>query len=766
MDANRHTAAAVESRFAGRREDHRLTTGAGRYTDDHARPGDLQAVFLRADHAHARILSIDTAAAKAAPGVQAVLVAADLPGLTRGPVRMPFQSDFGPLLAPERPPLALDRVRHAGEPVALVVALTRAQAQDAAELIAVDYDPLPAVSDVSAALEPGAPQLFDEVPGNLCFTYPFGDAQAVEAAFADAAHRVTVTLDSGRVVANPMEPKAARAEWRGEQLHIWCPTQGGSAQPAALAASLGLDPERVSLHVDDVGGAFGVRGQTYPEYTALAEAARRLDRPVRWLASRSETFFSDFQGRGNRMTAELALDAEGRFLALRHDWLCDVGAHPSASGPVTVIATPTQMAGGAYRIPAIAGRHRLVLTNCLPTVAYRGAGRPDMAYVIERLVDEAARQTGIDRLELRRRNLIPASDFPYRITTAAHPASFDSADFARLLDRAQALSDWDGFAARRAESEARGKLRGIGCALFIEPAGGVSPTDQAALTVAADGAITLHTVVAASGQGHETVLPEVAARVLGIPPERITLAAAQPDGPVQRGGGAFGSRTMMSVGSVAVQAAEELLGRARGLAAAALDVAADSLTYADGAFHAAGNRFVSLDDLARDTPGALDTVAELKAPVAYPSGAHVAEVEIDPETGATDLLSYVSVDDCGTVVNRTLVLGQIMGGLAQGLGQVFGELCSYDEDGQMLSGSFMDYPMPRADLIGRLTIETLDQPSPGNRLGAKGVGEAGTVGALPTAMNAVADALASRGLPAMQMPVTPLRMWQALHPAG
>ena len=759
----------VGNMFSGRREDQRLVTGAGRYSADWDRPGMVHAVFLRTDRAHATITSIDTSAALASPGVLAVLTGADMAaaGYTRGQAMMPFKGRGEAIRSPRSPALAVGRVRYVGEPVAIVVAETAHAAQDAAELIVADYEPLPAVANGTAALAPGAPLLHDDVPGNLCFDYDYGDAAAVEAAFAGAAHVVRMAQESGRVVANPMEPKSALAEWDGEVLQLWSPSQGMTGMRGGLAELTGLPPDRIRVHAQDVGGAFGVRGAAYPEYAALALAAKQVGRPVKWVASRSETFVSDYHGRALWMSAELALDAEGRFLAIRHDWVCDVGAHPSAAGPFTNVYNASVMAHGAYAIPAVYGRSRQALTNTVPITAYRGAGRPDMAYMVERLVDEAAAQLGIDRIALRRKNLIPRDAFPYQIIGAAMPISYDSADFACLLDKALAEAVWDGFPARRAEAARRGRLRGIGCALFIEPAGGVAPTDEGVITYDPEIGFLLHEVAVASGQGHETVLPEIVARVLQIDPARITLVQGQHDGPAQKGAGAFGSRSMMSHGNTGAKAAAGVVQKGLALASEALEAAEADIGYANGEYRIAGtDRAVMLEDLARRYPGALDTVVELPAPKAFPSGAHVAEVEIDPETGMTELVNYVSIDDCGAVINHTLLEGQIWGGLLQGLGQVFGELCVYDGDGQLSTGSFMDYPMPHADLVRQVTIEAVLVPSPTNELGVKGVGEAGTVGSLPTAMNAVMDALRSSGVTKFDMPASAQRIWQALKAAG
>jgi aerobic carbon-monoxide dehydrogenase large subunit len=754
----------VPADFRGRREDARLLTGMGRYTADWSRPGQLHAAFLRADHAHAVIRSIDTAAAQAAPGVLAVLTGVDAvaAGFDRGSAMMPVKGRGEALLVPPRPALATDRVRFVGEPVALVVAASAHQAQDGVERIVVEYEAMPAVTDAAAALVPGAPLIHQSVPGNLCFDFDYGDEAAANEAFAAAAFVVRLTLTSSRVVGNPMEPKAALANWDGEMLDLWTSTQGMTAMRDSMAAQSGLLPEHIRIRAQDVGGGFGIRGPAYPEHMGLALAAKVTGRPVRWVASRAETFLSDYHGRGLVMTGSLALDAQGQFLALRHEWLADQGAHPVATGPLINTLNPASMATGCYRIPAVYGRNRLAITNTVPITAYRGAGRPDMAYIIERLVDEAARQTGIDRIELRRRNLIPPDAFPYRVPAGPVFSEYDSGDYRAGLDQALAVSGWDGFPARRAEAAARGKLRGIGCALFVEPSGGVVPKDEVAITFDPDGQVVLHTVVTSNGQGHETVYPEIVARVLQIDPARVRLSAGDPEGPVLNGGGAFASRSMMSHGAASLVAAREVVRKGKILAADALEAALADIEFADGAFRVAGtDRAIDLVTLA--SGGGLDTMTGLAATRAFPSGAHVAEVEIDPETGVTEVVNYCAVDDCGVVMNHTLLEGQILGGLFQGLGQVFGELCVYDAGGQLLTGSFMDYAMPRADLLPRCSIGDCCVPSPNNPLGVKGAGEAGTTGALPAAMNAVLDALSPAGVTHLDMPASAQRVWRALN---
>jgi carbon-monoxide dehydrogenase large subunit len=757
----------VAAEFRGRREDARLLTGTGRYTADWSRPDQLHAAFLRSDQAHAVIRSIDAVAARSAPGVLAVLTGADAvaAGFDRGSAMMPVKGRGEALRVPPRPALATDRVRFVGEPVALVIAATAHQAQDGVERIVVEYEALRAVADAVAALTPGAPLIHDAVPGNLCFDFDYGDEAETEAAFAAAAHVVRLTLTSSRVAGNPMEPKAALAHWDGDVLDLWTSTQGMTAMRDSMAAQSGLPPERIRIRAQDVGGGFGIRGPAYPEHMALALAARVTGRPVKWVAGRAETFLSDYHGRGLLMTGALALDAAGNFLALRHEWLADQGAHPVATGPLINTLNPACMSTGCYRVPAVYGRNRLAISNTVPITAYRGAGRPDMAYIVERLVDEAARQTGIDRIELRRRNLIPPDAFPYRVPAGAVFAEYDSGDYRAALDQALALADWDGFAARRAETQARGKLRGIGCALFVEPSGGVVPKDEVAITFDADGQVVLHTVVTSNGQGHETVYPEIVAGVLQIDPARVRLSAGDPEGPVLAGGGAFASRSMMSHGAASLLAAREVVEKGRLLAADALEAAMVDIEFGDGAYRVAGtDRSVDLTTLADG--GSLDIMTGLPATRAFPSGAHVAEVEIDPETGATDVVRYTAVDDCGVVMNPTLLEGQILGGMFQGLGQVFGEICVYDAGGQLLTGSFMDYAMPRADLLREFNISDSCVPSPNNPLGVKGAGEAGTTGALPAAMNAVLDALGSAGVTHLDMPASAHRVWQALNAAA
>lgn len=753
-------------RFAGRREDDRLLTGKGRYAADWNLPGQAYAAFVRSDRAHARLVSVDTAAAAAVPGVVRIFTGEDTKGLGMPEPWVKFPGRGGmKLIVPRRETLALGRVRFVGEAVAMVVAETTQAAQDAADLVAIEYEELPAVVDANAALAPHAPQLHDVAPGNLSFDYEYGDEQAVEAAFARAAHVTRLTLDSTRVSGNPLEPKACVAAFDAATgvFDLYTGTQGMSMFTIMLADVFGLPAEKFRVHAHDVGGAFGVRSQAYPEHLAVLFAARALGRPVKWVGSRFETLVSDHHGRAARLTGALALDADGRFLALRFDWICDAGAYLSQSGPLINTRNPSTHAINAYAIPALYGRHRLVLTNTTPTTAYRGAGRPNVTYLVERLVDEAARETGIDRIELRRRNLIPKEAFPYKTPTS----TYDSGDPPGLLEKALMHSEWQSFSSRRESSSRSGKLRGIGCAVFVEPAGGgVFPTQEAAIRFGASGEVTLYTLSGPSGQGHETVFPELVAQRFGIDASRVVLRASDPHGPALVGAGTVGSRSIISHGGALVQAAEAVIRKGLDLAAEALEAAAADIEFRDGRYRVKGTDVsVPFEEIVRRYGPRLDTTGAIPTPLCFPSGAHVAEVEIDPETGTVALLRYVAVDDCGKVISHTLVEGQLHGGIAQGLGQVLGEHCIYDADtGQLLTGTFMDYPMPRAsDQPAALVLDEHNVPSPTNPLGAKGVGEAGTVGAIPALANAVIDALRPLGIHRLDFPYTPARLWTAIR---
>ena len=754
-----------------RREDQRLVTGYGRYVADHDAPGQLHAAFRRADRGHAIIRSIDTSAAEQMPGVIAIYTAATLgDGFRNLPPAMPFQPRPGTqFLVPDRMPLAHDRVRFVGEEVALVIAETRHQAIDAAEMIEVDFDELPAVNDVDAAIAPGAPQLHDAIAANIAFDFEYGDAAATDAAFARAAHVVKLEVDSPRVAPTPMEPRAFLT-WFDDATgcyEVRCANQGTPGLRDGLAVMTGIEATRIRVPMVDVGGGFGARTAPFHEYPALMRAAKLLGRPVKWVGSRGEDFLTDAHGRAIRLTGELALDENGRFLALRNFWRCDSGAYLSSAGAMTNSSNGLTMGAGCYVVEALYARHVQVLTNAPPTSPYRGAGRPEAALIIERLVDEAAVLLGLDPLELRRRNAIRREAMPYTTLTKT---VFESGDFPALLEKAEAASDWAGFAARREASTRAGKLRGIGAALFLEPSGGGHGPDQTAIEFAPDGTARLYMVAAASGQGHETVFPMMIAQWLGLDDEKIILRAGDPDGPALKGAPAVGSRTTMTQGSSFRRAADEVIRKGLDLAADALETSPGDIEFRDGAYFVRGtDRSVLLSELViRHAPASgphpLDSRGEAPPNRAFPSGAHIAEVEIDIETGATELLTYTAVDDVGVLIHPTLAKGQLVGGVIQGAGQVFGEQMLYDpSNGQPLTASFMDYTMPRADLIGEFRVIDSSVPSTNNLLGVKGAGEAGTTGAGPTLLNAVMNALRSAGVRDFQMPVTPSRIWNALQ---
>lgn len=761
----------MSGRFRGRREDLRLLTGRGRYTADHNLPDQLHAAFRRADRAHALIRAIDTGTARRAPDVIAVLTAKDVAdaGFKTLPPFLPppGRGDSKPIM-PERPYLARDRVRFAGEEVALVIAESHAAAVDAAELIAIDYEDLPPVIGFGAALAPGAPTIHANIPGNLCFDFEYGDAAKTAAALAGAARIVRLSVESPRIAPNPMEVRSVLANYdtTANRYEIWCAHQGLPALRNQLATMLSVAPEMVRVNHTDVGGGFGARVSPFPEFALLLHVARRLGHPIKWLSTRSEDFLCDNHGRGLRVSGELGIDGDGRFVALRTEWLCDEGAYLIPSGAMTNCLNPQQMGAGPYRVDAVYGHHRLVVTNTAPTSAYRGAARPEAALIVERLVDEAAVQLGLDPLELRRRNVIARDQFPYKSPTGS---TFDSGDFRALIDRAETMADWRGFAARRDAAAKHGKLRGIGCALFLEPSGGgAAPKDQIAMRFDRDGRANLYNVAGPSGQGHETLFAELMAGWLGLDPERVVVRPNDPDAPPLIGNAAIASRSTQAQGGAFKLGSVEVIRKGLALAAEALECATADLEFRDGSYVVKGtDRTITLAELVdrhkADAPHPLDTVAEQPAQRAFPSGAHVAEVEIDTETGTVALVRYTAIDDAGVVMNPVLAEGQIHGAVAQGAGQVFGERCVYDPaTGQLLTGSFMDYIMPHADLVGEIRLGEHGVPSPTNALGAKGVGEAGTIGALPACMNAVLDALRSASVTEFDMPATPGRIWEAM----
>lgn len=767
---------AFSGRSLRRREDARFLTGAGRYTADLDAPGALHLHVLRSPHAHALIAAIETGAARAMPGVRLVLTGADLEAAGLGPLPCPAAVEtIGPLVVPERHALARGRARHAGEPVACVVADTAAEARDAAEAIEVSYDALPAAVDSRAALAPGAPQVWDQAPGNQAFRFERGDRAAVEAAFARAAHAVSLDLVNQRLHAAPIEPRAAigRHDPAADAFDLVLSGQSVHNIRDQLAEGvLRVPPERVRLSCPDVGGGFGLKNFLFPEHVLVLHAARLLGRPVRWAGGPSEEFLCAVHARDLQGTARLALDAEGRFLALHADMAADLGAYCSAFGPAVPTNSISNAMGTVYDVPAVLLEVRGAFTNTLPVDAYRGAGKPEANYIMERLVDAAARRCGFDPVALRRRNLV--ARFPHR---SAFGVTMDSGGFAEALDAAEALADRAGFAARRAGSEARGKLRGLGLSCFLETARG-APGEWAAVRFAADGAVELAVGTQSNGQGHETSFAQVAADRLGLPVDSFRLVQAD-TAAVARGNGHGGARSLHMGGMALAMALDKALDRARRLAAHLLQAAPGELSFDAARFAAPGaaDRGIDLAALARaarepaNLPDGMEPGLDAEADnpsdlITFPGGAHVAEVEVDPDTGAVALLRYRAVDDYGRLVNPLLTEGQVQGGLAQGIGQALLERVAYDpESGQLLSASLMDYALPRADDLPDLPVRFVEVPTAANPLGAKGAGQAGAIAAPHTVVLAVLDALAPLGVSALDMPATPERVWRAIRRA-
>jgi aerobic carbon-monoxide dehydrogenase large subunit len=750
----------------GRLEDERMLTGRGRYVSDWNLPGQAYGHFLRSDRAHAEIVSIDTQEALRHPGVVAVFTGADVAGVLKSlPAALPVKGRGGmELINPGRPSLAQGRVRFAGDAVALIVAESAVAAQDAAELIAVEYRELPAVVDAAEALAAGAPLVHDAVPGNTVLDYESGDEAGARAAFERAARVVKMDVHISRVVGNPMEPRACLAAFVSDQYHLYTCTQGVAIMRNQLSAVLGVPPEQIRVIAEEVGGGFGVRFNLYPEYCAMLFAAKKLGRPVKWTGTRSEVFLADEQARDVRSHGELALDRNGRILGMRFDMVSNLGAYLAPTGPFINTVGIVNCLSGVYDVPATYARIRLAVTNTAPMAAYRGAGRPIMSYALERLMDHAARELGMDPAEFRRRNFIAKDKFPYKIAAGFE---YDCGDFAGVMDKALQGSSWQSFEQRKNESKKRGKLRGRGIATYIEATGaGFAPQDQVELRWDNDGSITVYAPTHNHGQGHETTFAQLLSGVLGLPMESFRLRTAGPEF-FLAGNATGGSRSLLAVGSVVMLAGQEMVKRGLALAAEELEAAPSDIEFVKGEFRIKGtDRRISISDLSRQRPGALDVAYQNKFGATFPNGCHIAEVEIEPETGATEIVSYVACDDAGNIINHQIVEGQVQGGLAQGAGQVFSELAVYDTaSGQLLTGSFMDYAMPRAGLVNGLQLLEHPVPTKLNPLGAKGVGEAGVTGSMPALMNAVLDALHRAGVKQFDMPATPHRLWSALQAA-
>jgi carbon-monoxide dehydrogenase large subunit len=763
------------SQSVPRKEDPRLLRGEGRYTDDFELPGQLYAVFLRSPHAHGRILRLDATAARSAPGVQLVLTQAEIDeaGYKTLPCAVALQSRGGePMIVPPHPALARDRVRYVGQPMAIVVAESLTQARDAAAMIEPEIEPLPAVTDMEAALANGAPQLFEEMPGNLALDWGWGDAEAVERAFAGAAHIARVRVDNNRVVVSPLEPRGAIADFEDGRFVLRVGCQGVFGMRQQLAGVLGVEPEQVRVFADDVGGSFGMKASVFPEHVPLLHAARTLGHPVRWINDRSESFLADYHGRNSVFTGELALNAEGHFLAVRVDGIGDVGAYVTAFGPAVPTTVIQKNLPGPYRTPLMAMRVRCAVTNTVPMTAYRGAGRPEGAYIMERLVDAAARDLGRDPVELRRQNMIRRDELPFKLCSGME---VDSGDLSAALDLALQQAGWDEREARRRSAAARGKLYGAGVCTYLEvtaPAG----KEMGGIRFESNGRVTIVTGTLDYGQGHASPFAQVLSERLGIPFDRIDLLQGDSD-QLLYGGGTGGSKSIMSSGTAIITAANQVVENGRKLAGHLLEAAVEDIRFEAGGFTVAGtDRAIGVLELARRVreqppgnglPSSLDVALVADTPPAtFPNGAHIAEVEVDPDTGVVTLERYVGIDDFGTLVNPMLVEGQVHGGLAQGIGQALLERTVYDRSGQLLTGSFMDYTLPRADTLPSFELDFRAEPATTNLLGVKGCGEAGVTAAPPAVMSAVLDALRPLGVAELDMPATPERVWAAIRAAG
>ncbi len=756
------------TRYVGRAiprvEDYRFLTGQGRYTDDLALEGQLYCVFVRSPHAHARIRRIDARAALGSPGVVALLAGADyLADGLGGIAHIPNPADA--LDVSKRAfadrvidlphfPLAAERARHVGEPVVAVIAETAALARDAAELVAIDYEVLPAVVTVLDALAPGAPRLHPQAPDNVCVEESFGDRDAVREALEHAALVVRHDFPHNRVASCQMEPRSAIGDWDASTgLHtLISGNQGVVSQRAALAQALKVDPERVRVVCPDVGGAFGLRTNVYPEQLAVVWAAKRVGRPVKWTGDRSESFLADYQGRDALTRAALGFDRDGRIVAYDLEWLGNVGAHTVTFVPMS---NGRRIVSTVYHVPLAHVAVKGVFTNTVPTAPYRGAGRPEATHAIERLLDMAARELRIDRVEIRRRNLVRRDMLPYRSVMGF---TYDSGDFRGYMVRARELADWDGFAERRKHSEAAGKLRGIGLANHIEAPVG-APVEEVRLNVLANGTVEVIAGTQSTGQGHETTFAQVVADKLGIDMNAVRIRYGDTQY-VAGGGGTHSDRSMRIAGSLIVKASDEILEKARHVASRLLEVAARDLVFESGRCCVAGtDRSIGIFEIARSAE--LTATAKFFGRMpAHPAGAAVCEVEIDPETGGVDVTRYTAVDDVGQAVNPMIVEGQVHGGIAQGLGQALCETVALDPSGQVLSGSFLDYAIPRAADVPAFRAECLEDPTAGNPLRVKGGGEGGIMPATAAVINALCDAL---GVDDIEMPATPQRVWQCLR---
>jgi len=771
-----------------RKEDLRFISGRGNYTDDINRPNQTYAVFRRSDRPHANIISIDTSAAKSAPGVVAVYTAEDLAAIGGLPCGWQIHSkDGSPMAEPKHPVLAEGKVRHVGDPIAVVIAETKQQARDAAELIEIDLQDLPATATVTDALKSGAAQIHDNAPGNVCYDWHIGDKEATEAAFAKAAKIVKLDLENNRLVPNAMEPRVAIGDYDRHTSDYTLFTTSQNPHVIRLlmgAFVLGLPEHKLRVVAPDVGGGFGSKIYHYAEEATVTWAAGKLGRPVKWTADRTESFMSDAHGRDHVSTAEMALDAQGNFLALRVNTLANMGAYLSTFAPAVPTYLYATLLAGTYRTPVIYAEVKAVFTNTVPVDAYRGAGRPEATFLLERLVDTICHDTGFDPVAIRLKNFIPKDAFPYQTPVALQ---YDSGDYFTTMEVAMKNADYAGFPARKAAAAAKGKLRGIGISTYLE-ACGIAPSavvgslgaraglyEVANIRVHPTGSVSVFTGTHSHGQGHETTLAQLVTSQLGVPFSQVEIVHGDTNR-IPFGMGTYGSRSLAVGGTAMVKAMDKIIAKGKKIAAHLLEASVDDIEFADGSFKVAGtDRAKTLSEIALTAyvphnypiteiePGLDETAFYDPANFTFPGGCHVCEVEIDPETGVTSIVNFTAVDDVGRVINPMIVEGQVQGGVAQGIGQALLEHAVYDSNAQLLSGSFMDYTMPRADNLTNISVATENTLCTHNPLGVKGCGEVGAIGSPPAVMNAVISALKDYGVRHMNMPASPEKIWGIIN---
>ncbi len=773
-----------------RKEDHRFLAGRGQYTDDMNRPGQTHAVIARSDRPHARIRGIDATVARAAPGVVAVYTGADLQADNIGGVPCGWQihsKDGSPMKEPPHPVLAIDRVRHVGDPVAFVIAETRQQARNAAEKLIIDYEDLPAVAHLKDAVAPGASLVHDEAPGNICYDWHIGDKAIVDNAFVGAAHVVKLDLTNNRLVPNALETRCAIGECdpSSGDYTLWTTSQNPHVIRLLMGAFVLHIPEnKLRVVAPDVGGGFGSKIFHYAEEALVTWAAGKLKRPVKWTSDRSEAFLSDAHGRDHVSAAEMAVDAQGKFLALRVSTLASMGAYLSTFAPAVPTYLSATLLAGVYTTPVIYAEVKAVFTNTVPVDAYRGAGRPEATYLLERLVDVIAQQTGIDRVELRRRNFIQPDQFPYQTPVALN---YDSGNHQATLAAAMKAADWDGFEARRAASLRKGKLRGIGMSTYVE-ACGIAPSklvgqlgaraglyEVANIRVHPTGSVTVFTGTHSHGQGHETTFAQLVNDQLGVPFDQIDIVHGD-TAKIPFGMGTYGSRSLAVGGSAMVKAMDKVIAKGKKIAAHLMEASVEDIEFKDGHFSVAGtDKKKALAEVSLAAyvphnypieelePGLDETAFYDPKNFTFPAGCHICEVEIDPDTGVVQVVNMVASDDVGRVINPMIVEGQVQGGLAQGIGQALMENAVYDADGQLVTGSFMDYQMPRAHDFPTMHTSNEVTLCTHNPLGAKGAGETGAIGSPPSVINAVVDALRDYGVRHLDMPASPQKVWALIQ---